>query len=160
RLGLGMAFQRPPQLEGVSVRGFAAALNADDALNAHAKALDLADFAERDVVVGFSGGEIKRWEVLKLFLQSPDFLLIDEPESGVDLEHIAAVGNAVNTLVAQPARDGTRRSALLITHTGLILDHVRAHQAHLMRAGRMLHTGPAQNLLAHIRTQGYVAPAA
>ena len=70
------------------------------------------------MVVGFSGGEIKRWEVLKLFLQSPDFLLFDEPESGVDLEHIAAVGAAVNKLVSQPARDGSKRSA-----TAVLIDH-------------------------------------
>ena len=160
RLGLGMAFQRPPTLPGVTVAEFAAALHAKDTLAGEAAALDMSRFAERDLVVGFSGGEIKRWEVLKLFLQAPDFILLDEPDSGVDLEHIAAVGAAVERLVSQPARDGSRRAALLITHTGLILEHVRADRAHIMSAGRIIHSGEPQALFRHIQKAGYVAPAA
>ena len=160
RTGLGMAFQRPPAIEGVSVAEFAAALDAGEALAAEAGALNMGDFAERDVIVGFSGGEIKRWEVLKLFLQAPDFLLFDEPESGVDLEHIAAVGAAVNKLVSEPARDGSKRGALLITHTGLILEHVRADKGHILSGGRIVHSGAPKALFQHIQKAGYVAPAA
>lgn len=157
--GLGMAFQRPPSLEGVTVTEFASALEADARLAHGVDLLDLADFLDREVVVGFSGGEIKRWEVLKLYLQQPDFLLFDEPESGVDLEHIAAVGAAIRELVSEPARDGSKRGALLITHTGLILDYIDADQAHIMNAGRIVHSGPPKQLFAHIQKQGYVAPA-
>ena len=160
RAGLGMAFQRPPTLDGVTVSQFASALDADDALAAEAKALDMGAFTGRDLVVGFSGGEIKRWEVLKLFLQAPDFLLFDEPESGVDLEHIAAVGAAVNKLVSQPARDGSKRGALIITHTGLILEHVRADRGHILNDGRIIHSGDPKALFQHIQKAGYVAPAA
>ena len=160
RAGLGMAFQRPPALEGVSIAEFAAALDAGEALTAEADALNMAGFTERDLIVGFSGGEIKRWEVLKLFLQEPDFLLFDEPESGVDLEHIAAVGAAVNKLVSQPARDGSKHGALLITHTGLILEHVRADKGHILSEGRIIHSGEPKALFQHIQKAGYVAPAA
>ena len=160
RAGLGMAFQRPPTLEGVSIAEFAAALDAGEALAAEAGALNMAGFTERDLIVGFSGGEIKRWEVLKLFLQEPDFLLFDEPESGVDLEHIAAVGAAVNKLVSQQARDGSKRGALLITHTGLILEHVRADKGHILSGGRLIHSGDPKALFQHIQKAGYVAPAA
>ena len=160
RAGLGMAFQRPPRLDGVTVSEFANALGAPDRLVEHAAALNMHDFAERDLMVGFSGGETKRWEVLKLFLQSPDLLLFDEPESGVDLEHIAAVGAAVNALVSKPARDGSRRSALVITHTGLILEHVNADQGHILNAGRIIHSGPPKALFEHIQKAGYAAPAA
>ncbi|MEM9784334.1 MAG: ATP-binding cassette domain-containing protein, partial [Pseudomonadota bacterium] len=158
RLGLGMAFQRPPSLEGVTVGEFAAALDASERLTTEAEALDLSAFIGRDLVVGFSGGEIKRWEVLKLFLQAPDFLLFDEPESGVDLEHIASVGAAVNRLVSAPARDGSKRGALLITHTGLILEHVDADMGHIMSGGRIIHSGPPRALFSHIQKAGYVAP--
>ena len=160
RAGLGMAFQRPPTLEGVSIAEFAAALDAGAALTAEAGALNMAGFTERDLIVGFSGGEIKRWEVLKLFLQEPDFLLFDEPESGVDLEHIAAVGAAVNKLVSQPTQDGSKRGALLITHTGLILEHVRADKGHIINNGRIIHSGDPKALFQHIQKAGYVAPAA
>ena len=159
RAGLGMGFQRPPSLPGVTVAQFAAALGAEDALAREAEALDMADFTGRDLNVGFSGGEIKRWEVLKLFLGAPDCLLFDEPESGVDLEHIAAVGAAVNRLVSQPARDGSKRAALLITHTGLILEHVNADVGHIMSGGRIIHSGEPRALFRHIQKAGYVAPA-
>ncbi|SIO42368.1 FeS assembly ATPase SufC [Rhodovulum sp. ES.010] len=93
RLGIGMAFQRPPSLDGVSVRAFAAALGAEETLAREAAALDLVDFLRRDMNVGFSRGEIKRWEILKLLLQNPRLMLFDEPESGVDLEHVMAIGH-------------------------------------------------------------------
>ena len=112
------------------------------------------------MAVGFSGGEKKRWEVLKLFLHSPDFLLFDEPESGVDLEHIASVGRAVNRLVSQPARDGSQRGALLITHTGLILEHVDAQRGHILNRGRFVGSGEPRDLFRHIQKAGYVTPAA
>ena len=159
RLGLGMAFQRPPSLDGVTVAEFANALEARGSLDEQAGKLNMDGFVDRDLIVGFSGGEIKRWEVLKLFLQAPDFLLFDEPESGVDLEHIAAVGAAVNTLVSEPAKDGSARGALLITHTGLILEHVNADHGHILSAGQIIHSGPPKALFEHIQKAGYVAPA-
>ena len=159
-IGLGMAFQRPPSLDGVTVAEFASALDAQNTFVDEAANLDMSAFGERDLIVGFSGGEIKRWEVLKLFLQAPDFALFDEPESGVDLEHIAAVGAAVKRLVSQPARDGSKRGALLITHTGLILEHIEADLGHIMSGGRIIHSGPPRDLFRHIQKAGYVAPAA
>lgn len=160
RLGLGMAFQRPPALEGVSVAEFAAALGAGDRLAASVEALDMTGFESRDLIVGFSGGEIKRWEVMKLVLQQPDFLLFDEPESGVDLEHIAAVGAAIDQLVCGSAQDGSKRGALVITHTGLILEHVRADKGHILSEGRIVHSGDPKALFEHVQRAGYVAPAA
>lgn len=158
RAGLGLAFQRPPAIDGVSVSEFAAALDASTQLADTAAALDMQAFGQRDVISGFSGGEIKRWEVLKLFLQAPDCLLFDEPESGVDLEHIAAVGAAVNRLVGMPAADGGPRSALLITHTGLILEHIKADYGHILSAGTIVHSGSPNALFQHIQQAGYRAP--
>ena len=60
---------------------------------------NLASFLERDVNYGFSGGEVKRSEMLQLLVQNPDFVLLDEPESGVDLENIALIGDAINRLL-------------------------------------------------------------
>ena len=160
RSGIGLAFQRPPGLAGVTMSALAAALDASDTLAREAKALDLADFTNRDLVVGFSGGEIKRWELLKLFLQTPDLLLLDEPESGVDLAHIAAIGAAINRLTATPTKSGGERAALLITHTGVILDFVDADVAHILADGRIVHSGDPKALFRHIQRAGYVAPAA
>ncbi|MFT3690968.1 ABC transporter ATP-binding protein [Paenirhodobacter sp.] len=157
RLGIGMAFQRPPALDGVTVTGLADALGAGDRLRAEAAALDLEPFIGRGINQGFSGGEIKRWEILKLFLQQPDLLLFDEPESGVDLEHIAAVGSAIDRLMQGPKG---RRTGLVITHTGFILDHLTADVGHIMAGGRIVHSGDPRALFTHIRNHGYRAPAA
>ncbi|MBO9379980.1 ATP-binding cassette domain-containing protein [Sphingomonas histidinilytica] len=160
RLGLGMSFQRPPGLEGVTVDQFSKALGSQDILGREAAALDLRDFSGRDINVGFSGGEIKRWEVLKLFLQRPRLCLFDEPESGVDLEHIAAVGNAINRLLRAPERDEAPRSGLVITHTGFILDHIQADVGHMLVDGRILFSGDPLAIFKHIQRNGYTKPTA
>ena len=91
RMGLGISFQRPPAIRGVKLRRLieSSAKRNGKFLEAYAKNLNLVDFLEREVNVGFSGGEIKRAELLQLILQDPDLVLLDEPESGVDLENIA-----------------------------------------------------------------------
>ncbi|MEM1130421.1 MAG: ATP-binding cassette domain-containing protein [Pseudomonadota bacterium] len=160
QLGIGMAFQRPPSLDGVSLSGFAAALGAENRLADEAARLDLANFTGRDTNVGFSGGEIKRWEVLKLILQDPRLMLFDEPESGVDLEHVIAIGRAIRRAVSTPDQVGRPRAGLVITHTGLILGHVDAARAHIMKDGRLIHSGDPQQLFAHIQTHGYTLPKA
>jgi len=87
--------------------------------------------------VGFSGGEIKRSELLQLMAQDADLALFDEPESGVDLENISLMGNAINSLLQRvngtqhdktAKRIARERSkmGLIITHTGFILDYVTA----------------------------------
>jgi len=158
-LGLGMAFQRPPSLNGVTLRAFSDALRANGTFAREAAALDLSGFGEREINVGFSGGEIKRWEILKLFLQDARFMMFDEPESGVDLEHISAVGGAIGRLVTTTDDDDTPRSGLVITHTGFILDHIHADRAHMMIGGRIVHSGEALPLFSHIKQSGYTVPA-
>ncbi|MEL6197082.1 MAG: ATP-binding cassette domain-containing protein [Pseudomonadota bacterium] len=157
-LGIGMAFQRPPSLDGVSIESFADAMGATDILAREAAALDLSGFLRRGMNVGFSGGEIKRWEVLKLILQNPRLMLFDEPESGVDLEHVIAIGEAIKRVVRLPDRHGRPRSGLVITHTGLILNHVDADEAHVVKDGRILHSGDPRRIFSHIRTKGYTVP--
>ncbi len=165
-LGIGMTFQRPPALDGVSLDDFAALLpNHADYLQ-ELTALDLNKLTNREVNVGFSGGEIKRWEVLKICLQDPQLLLFDEPESGVDLEHIMAIGQTINRLIHSKkvmTENGIhteiKRSALVITHTGLILDYIQADIAHMMVDGKIVHSDSPKALFAHIKQYGYTLPA-
>ena len=85
------------------------------------------EFLERDINKGFSGGEIKRSEVLQLMIQNPEFVMLDEPEERVDLENISLIGNAIGTLLEKEKRIMTRaKSGLVITHTGYILDYLDA----------------------------------
>lgn len=159
QLGIGLAFQHPPTLAGVTVAAFAAALDASETLAREERNLDLPNFRQRELAVGFSGGESKRWELLKLFLQQPELILLDEPESGVDLEHIAQVGAAIDRLLTTPTVTGNKRAALLITHTGLILDYVQADKAHILADGRIVHSGEPKAVFRHVQQQGYIAPA-
>ncbi|MEM9910898.1 MAG: ATP-binding cassette domain-containing protein [Pseudomonadota bacterium] len=158
RLGIGMAFQRPPSLDGVTIKRLAEALGAENALATAAEALDMTALVDRDMNSGFSGGEIKRAEVLKLMLQNPRLMLFDEPESGVDLEHVRVIGEAIRTLMSKQSADAPTRCGLVITHTGFVLNHVLADQGHIMRSGRLIASGDALRLFSHIQSHGYRAP--
>ncbi len=160
QLGIGMAFQRPPSLEGVSLNSFAKSIDAHSDLDQAAERLNLTAFLQRDLNVGFSGGEIKRWEVLKLILQDPHLALFDEPESGVDLEHVKAIGTAIQQFMARPDKTGRQRAGLVITHTGLILAHVDASHAHILQSGELVHSGPPTELFQHVQSHGYSVPLA
>ncbi|MGO1464832.1 MAG: ABC transporter ATP-binding protein [Candidatus Corynebacterium faecigallinarum] len=153
--GIGLAFQRPPALAGVSVAKLAHAIGASDRLGAAEDALGLGHLGERDVNVGFSGGEAKRFEVMRLALQGPSLCLFDEPESGVDLEQVSVVGQAVSDLLSAPTDDGRARAGLVITHTGFILEHLDATTAHLMVDGRLTDSGDPHDMFARIRAGGY-----
>ncbi len=153
--GLGLAFQRPPHFEGVTVARLVEAMDATDRFPELSESLDLTALADRILNKNFSGGEMKRWEVLKLALQQPRICLFDEPESGVDLEHIQAVGQAINELIRAPHADGRQRSALIITHTGFILDYVEATHGHVMIDGRIAASGDAREIFAAIARDGY-----
>ena len=101
KLGIGMSFQRPPTIHGLKLRHLVsmAAQGRPVAVDAMAKRVNMTDFLERDVNAGFSGGEIKRSELLQLMSQQPHMVLFDEPESGVDLENMKLIGNTVRELL-------------------------------------------------------------
>ena len=164
RLGIGMMMQRPPNVAGVKLGDLvrAAAGNDPDATK-DAESFKMDNFLERDVNVGFSGGEIKRSELLQLSAQKPDFVLLDEPESGVDLESIDLIGRKVHDLLymksGKKGCDGSRCarhvSALVITHTGQILDYIGADKAYILQNGVIRCSGRPTDLLKDIRERGY-----
>ncbi len=148
RLGIGMSFQRPPTIHGLKTRQMVqiCGRGAVD-VEALAAKVNFTDFLERDINAGFSGGEIKRSELLQLMAQDADLLLFDEPESGVDLENIALIGNTISSLLQRDFRidaDLTQKDrrqqrtkmGLIITHTGFILDHVTADKGQVLYDGR------------------------
>jgi len=121
-----------------------------------AKKLNLESFLARDVNLGFSGGEIKRSELLQLLGQRPDLVLLDEPDSGVDLVNIGLVGNTINELLQKDKKTVHRtKSGLIITHFGNILDYVKADKAYVMMKGTVLCQGNPVELLEDIRHRGY-----
>jgi Fe-S cluster assembly ATP-binding protein len=160
RLGIGMSFQRPPVVRGVTTRDMIVAClkNRDDgeAIKNLAEKADLGDFLERDINYGFSGGEIKRSELMQLLAQRPELTLMDEPESGVDLVNIALIGELMNELLEKNCPIQERRCmGLIITHTGHILEYVNARTGYIMCDGTIGCTGDPHEMLSTIREKGY-----
>ena len=160
RLGIGMSMQRPPVVRGVKTRDMVTACargrESDEELNTIVQATNLTELVERDINYGFSGGEIKRSELAQLLAQKPDLILLDEPESGVDLVNIALIGRLINDLLQkkQPIRD-RKRSGLVITHTGHILDYVDARTGYVLLDGTIICEGDPHEILKTIVKKGY-----
>lgn len=159
RLGIGMSFQRPPVVRGVKTRDMVAAClkeNDGDEIKSLAERADLTDFLDRDINYGFSGGELKRSELMQLMAQKPELTLLDEPESGVDLVNIALIGQLMNSLLEKSCPIPDRHCmGLIITHTGHILDYVNARTGYVMCNGVIGCEGDPHEMLATIRQGGY-----
>jgi Fe-S cluster assembly ATP-binding protein len=162
RLGLGMSFQRPPVVRGVQTRDMVAAClgdkkeNADKIIPELAKKAGLQEFLDREVNYGFSGGEIKRSELMQLLAQKPQLVLLDEPESGVDLVNIALIGRLIEELLEKDCPIVDRKcSGLIITHTGHILDYVNARTGYVMCEGRIGCEGNPREILKTVKEKGY-----
>ena len=116
----------------------------------------MAEFLERDINYGFSGGEIKRSELMQLLAQRPQLALLDEPESGVDLVNIALIGRLINELLDKECPIVTRKCmGLIITHTGHILDYMNARTGYVMCDGTIGCVGDPHEILNTIRDRGY-----
>jgi Fe-S cluster assembly ATP-binding protein len=87
--------------------------------------------------------------------QQPALALIDEPDAGVDLDSIAVVGQALACLVKQPSAEAVAPAALIITHTGHILNYLRADVGHVLYGGTLVGEGEGLQLLEEIRKHGY-----
>lgn len=160
KMGIGIMSQRPPNIAGVKLRNLLEVESHKTILNLDelARSIDMERFLDRDINVGFSGGEIKRSELLQLSVQRPDFYLLDEPESGVDPVNMAQVGNTIRKLICNKKAcqsKAERKSALVITHTGEILDYLDADKAYILCNGTVMCSGNPNRLLKEIKTQGY-----
>jgi len=127
KLGINVAFQNPPAIRGVKLGGIISHWIPDQ--NEIDKLLEKVnfphEFLKRDVNMGFSGGEIKKAEILQILAQGGDFVMLDEPDSGVDVENLRLIGNVIDEMLRE-------RSGLIITHQGYILRFVNADVAHVL----------------------------
>jgi len=160
RLGMGMSFQRPPVVRGVKTHDMVAAClkgrEDEEIISKLADKTNLVDFLDREKNYGFSGGEIKRSELMQLLAQKPELSLLDEPESGVDLVNIALMGELINELLEKNCPIQFRKCmGLIITHTGHILNYVNARTGYVMMDGRIGCEGDPHEILATIREKGY-----
>ena len=107
------------------------------------------EMAERYLNEGFSGGEKKRNEILQLLMLEPTFAILDEIDSGLDIDALKVVAKGVNSM------RGEKFGALIITHYQRLLDYITPDVVHIMMDGRVVKTGDAE-LAKRLETEGYV----
>ncbi len=167
KAGLFLSFQYPAAIPGVSVANFlraaSQAIHPDDLPPAKFRKLvfekiDILDmdaaFLGRYVNDGFSGGEKKRLEMLQMAIVRPKYAILDETDSGLDVDALRAVGNSVRALRESEA--GKETGFLIITHYPRILQHVAADRVHVMMDGRIVLSGGPE-LADRIEREGYEA---
>ena len=169
--GLFLGFQYPVEIPGVSVVQFLR-----ESLNAQRKGrgeeplsggefLKLAreqaallkmdmDMLKRPVNVGFSGGEKKRAEMVQMGILDPKLAVLDETDSGLDIDALRVVGEGINAVMRKPGK-----AVLLITHYQRLLDYVKPDFVHVLAAGRIVKTGGPE-LALELEERGYEAVAA
>lgn len=163
--GVFLAFQYPLEIPGVGTMTFLkAALNAQrkargeaelttpeliKRVNAAGQKLEInRDFLKRALNVGFSGGEKKRMEVLQMALLEPRFCILDETDSGLDIDALRIVSEGVNALRSPD------RSFLVITHYQRLLNHIVPDAVHVMSGGRIVRSG-GKELALELEANGY-----
>ncbi len=164
RAGLFLSFQYPAAIPGVSVANFLRtarqAVRPDDLTPAKFRKLifdqlELLDmdpsFLGRYVNDGFSGGEKKRLEMLQLAILQPKYAVLDETDSGLDVDALRAVGNSVQALRAEP---DNQTGFLIITHYPRILQHIAPDAVHIMMDGRIVLSGGPE-LAQRVEQEGY-----
>ncbi len=165
RAGMFLAFQYPVELPGVGGMAFLrAAVNArlresgkDEVdqlefvkmVRAEAKELGIKDdMLKRPVNVGFSGGEKKRYEILQMALLKPSLAILDETDSGLDVDALKIVSEGVNMLRS------AERGMLVITHYQRLLNHIVPDQVHILAGGRIVKSGD-KTLALEVEENGY-----
>jgi Fe-S cluster assembly ATP-binding protein len=106
------------------------------------------EFAKREVNVGFSGGEKKRNEIFQMAMLDPTLSILDETDSGLDVDALKIVADGVNALRSP------EKSAIIITHYQKLLEYVQPDVVHVLKAGRIVHTGGLEVIEA-IEKQGF-----
>ncbi len=163
--GLFLSFQYPVEIPGVPVMTFVrAAMNAQRKARGEAeisapdflkKARRIAaqlkidvEMLKRPINVGFSGGEKKRLEIFQMLMLEPRLILLDETDSGLDIDALKIVAEGVNAL------RGPDRAMLVITHYQRLLDYIRPDQVHVLAGGRIIKSG-GPDLALRLEQEGY-----
>jgi Fe-S cluster assembly ATP-binding protein len=169
--GLFLGFQYPVEIPGISYLQFLreslnsqrrargeAELGAGEFIKLareQAALLDMdADMLKRPVNVGFSGGEKKRAEMVQMGILAPRFAVLDETDSGLDIDALRIVGDGINRIMRAPDK-----GVLLITHYERLLEHVRPDRVHVLQAGRITRSGDIE-LARDLEREGYAEAAA
>ena len=162
KLGMFMSFQAPLEVPGISLETFIRSaiqqktgervklFQFQKELNACMELLNMnPDYAKRDLNVGFSGGERKKSEILQLLMLKPDFAILDETDSGLDVDAVRVVSKGI-----QEYQKTVGGSLLIITHNAKILESLNVDKTHILVKGHIVHTGDG-SLVEKINKEGF-----
>jgi Fe-S cluster assembly ATP-binding protein len=157
KMGMVVSFQNPPEITGVKLGDLlklCVGKTESDEFSAEEmkqiEAFRLTSFLNRDINVGFSGGERKRSEILQLLFLQPKLLLLDEPDSGVDVESLRMIAIEIQRYV-----ETSGSSALIITHKGDIMEHVKASYGCILLDGQFHCFTDPMSIYDDIKRLGY-----
>lgn len=162
KLGMFMSFQQPLEVPGISLESFIRA-SIQQKTGEHVKLFQFQkelkacmellnmnpDYAKRDLNVGFSGGERKKSEILQLLMLKPDFAILDETDSGLDVDAVRVVSKGI-----EEYRKTVGGSLLIITHNAKILESLKVDYTHILVKGHITHTGDG-SLVDQINKEGF-----
>lgn len=162
KLGMFMSFQQPLEVPGISLESFIRA-SIQQKTGEHVKLFQFQkelkacmellnmnpDYAKRDLNVGFSGGERKKSEILQLLMLKPDFAILDETDSGLDVDAVRVVSKGI-----EEYRKTVGGSLLIITHNAKILESLKVDYTHILVKGHITHTGDG-SLVEQINKEGF-----
>ena len=167
QLGLGLSEQRPPTIKGVTLQNLLDLLVPKDRdgrayVDNMIKRFHIERFLDREINDGLSGGEIKQAELFLVLTSQPKFLILDEPDSGVDPEHLKKIGQMINESLRDkeiennlPKAHLHRHAGLIATHSAAILNFIHTDRAHVMVDGKIKCSGNPGIMMDQIRAQGY-----
>ena len=163
KLGIGVTFQNPPAIRGVKLRdllrlcaglkpwnpleepheGFASKILEQVGMNSKL-------YLSRDVNIGFSGGERKRVEVAQILCLKPKLMVLDEPDSGVDIDSLKLIGNRINSLATELGS-----AVLVITHYRHVLPYLKPDFVHVLYDGQIVDSGDPNKIVSKLEELGY-----
>ena len=153
--GIFLAHQNPPEIRGVTLRVFLQHLVKKYNFGGNVRRL-LSDYGfieehlSREVNVGFSGGERKRLELLQAEIINPKLLLLDEPDSGIDVDSLKLIAEKINNFIQRG------KSILLVTHRRHILEYLEdIHVAYVMISGRIVYSGEPHTVFKVVEEKGF-----
>lgn len=161
KIGLAASFQIPPKIKGLKAGRLLEEVS--KRFNVHrsyveslVSILKLEEFMNRELYVGFSGGEAKRFEILLALLQKPKLLLLDEPDSGVDIENLAVIGKTLDEFLHEDDDLlSTKRSILIVTHTGALANYINPSRAYIMLNGEIVCYGKGEDVIKRVFRDGF-----
>ena len=150
RAGLFLSFQAPTEIPGVPVSSFLRAMVADrEGFDMKGKQSFDNSYLDRELGVGFSGGEKKKLEMLQLLLLEPKLAILDETDSGLDVDALGVVSRGIETY-----KKNTGGALVVITHNTRILEHLSVDRVHVVVNGKVVTQGDA-SLIDQINEQGF-----